>query len=67
MNFGVLANWLLDRREDIVREVQVLEPRWDPTYGAQPPAETTIEVVDFDKLCRAIDDFQVELDRRKPL
>jgi len=52
------------RNDPPTRTVRVLEPRWDPTYGEQDPGETDIEVVDMDKLIRAIDEFAAELKAR---
>jgi hypothetical protein len=56
-----LADFLRKHRHRIVREQSVLEPRWDMTFGEQPPTTATIEVIDFDRLCEAIDEFGGDL------
>lgn len=53
-----LAAWLNASRHRICRKITVLEPRWDPTYGQLDPAQTEIEVIDFDALLQEIDDFE---------
>ena len=35
----------------------VLTEDWSPTYGMGDPRSVDIEVIDFDALCLAIDDF----------
>lgn len=50
--------FLRNKRASIVREVKVLEPRWNPTYGQQDPSEMTLEVIDFDRLLEEMEDFE---------
>lgn len=52
-----LADYLKTRRNDIVESRSVLVEVYDPTYGLRDPTTETMDVVDFDKLCAAIDDF----------
>lgn len=58
-----LVEFLRSRKDDIVSKRNVLEDGWDPTYGQQDPRTTTIEVVDFDALCNAIDEFSATFQR----
>lgn len=51
------AAFLRDNKERVVRSKEVLVERWDPTYGQQDPGTETIEYVDFDALCEAMDEF----------
>ena len=57
MTLHTLGTFLRRRKDTIVTSKEVLEERWDPTYGLQDPRSTVIEVVDFDALCDAIDEF----------
>ena len=52
-----LAAFLRENRDRIVRTHAVLTEDWNPTYGLGDPRSVDIEVVDFDALCSAIDDF----------
>ena len=53
-----MVSYLWEQRSDIVKEKQVMvEGYFDPTYGLQDPRTETIEVIDFDALLNAIDDF----------
>ena len=61
--FNTLTGYLRSRRGDIVQQKEVLvEGYYDPTLGQSDPRTETIEVVDFDALCAAIDDFSNELE-----
>lgn len=60
-----LLAFLRERRDQIVRSVTVMRPRWDPTYGDQGPVETDIDVVDFDNLLAEMDAFGEELRARE--
>lgn len=60
-----LLAFLRERRDQIVRSVTVLEPRWDPTHGHQDPGQKDIDVVDFDALLAEIDAFGEELRARE--
>lgn len=53
-----LSKWLRARRDRIVRKMELLESRWDQTYGPQDPVPTTVEVVDFDQLMQEIEAFE---------
>ena len=57
-----LARFLAEHRDCITRAVEVMQDRWDPTYGQMDPDSITIEVIDFDALCDAIDEFSKEFD-----
>lgn len=52
-----LVYFLVDRRSQIVKEREVLVEVYDPTYGLQDPRSETIEIIDFDALLWAIDEF----------
>ena len=52
-----LVAFLRSRKDEIVTDRKVLVEVYDPTYGLQDPSTETIEVVDFDRLCAAIDEF----------
>ena len=52
-----LADFLRNNKEHIVRTHAVLTEDWNPTYGLGDPRSVDIEVVDFDALCLAIDEF----------
>ena len=52
-----LADFLRNNKERIVRTHAVLTEDWSPTYGLGDPRSVDIEVVDFDALCLAIDEF----------
>ena len=52
-----LIKYLKDHKHEIVVERQLLEEVYDPTYGLQEPRAVPIEVVDFNALLRAIDEF----------
>ena len=52
-----LVAHLREHKSEITRYVEVLQENWDPTYGLQDPRSTTVEVIDFDALLGAIDDF----------
>lgn len=54
-----LADFLRSRRDRIVRQQAFLEPRWDHTFGAQPPSEVTVELVDFDSLMEQSKEFEL--------
>lgn len=54
-----LVRYLRDNRQRIVREVEVVQQVYDPTYGLSEHS-TTIDVVDFDALVESIDDFARE-------
>lgn len=60
------VKFLQERKDRIVQQRDVLVARWDPTYGAQDPGTETIEVVDFDELCAAIDEFAGTFPREGP-
>ena len=51
-----LLEHLRDRRFDIVRRASITYEVHDPTYGSRMCSDD-IEVVDFDALLDAIDDF----------
>ena len=55
--FSRLAAFLRENRGRIVRTHAVLTEDWNPTYGMGDPRSVDIEVIDFDALCLAIDDF----------
>lgn len=50
-----LLSYLKDRREIVVRTVEVRYGDSDPTYGQ--PVIATFETIDFDKLLIEIDEF----------
>lgn len=52
-----LAAFLRSNKQRLVQSRDLLVERWDPTYGAGDPAPETIECIDFDALCVAIDEF----------
>ena len=52
-----LSDFLRNNKERIVRTHAVLTEDWNPTYGLGDPRSVDIEVVDFDALCLAIDEF----------
>ena len=52
-----LVNFLRDQKYKFVRNQDVLVEVYDPTYGLQEPRSETIEVLDFDALLDAIDEF----------
>ena len=56
-----LTRFLTDKRDQIVRTVSVVDPYWEyeQTYGL--PVLKEFEVVDFDELLRAIDEFSEEI------
>lgn len=56
-----LGDFLRARRHKIVRMEESCYLPWDSTEGLQPASAKTIEVIDFDALCDAIDEFQAEL------
>ena len=53
------TEFLRERRSSIVRSATFLKEVYDPTYGLQDPCSETIEVIDFDALCEAMDDFSL--------
>lgn len=55
------VDFLRERRPHVVRKVDVLEERWSPTYGLLDPEVVSLEVIDFDALCGAIDEFSQTL------
>ena len=55
--FSRLAAFLRENRGRIVRTHTVLTEDWNPTYGLGDPRSVDIEVIDFDALCLAIDEF----------
>lgn len=59
--FKKLAQHLRMRRNSITRTVTVDASYHDPTFGLQERTED-IEVVDFEALCQAIDEFAAEFD-----
>jgi len=62
MRWSDFADFLLHKREDIVRTVKVQTPGyWSATYGESDPSSDEIEVIDFDQLVSAIDEFEKEL------
>ena len=63
--FAKLVEHLRKQRDSIVVKKEVLVPRWSHTYGNQEPGSETIEYVDFDKLCSAIDHFSDQLRKQK--
>ena len=52
-----LSDFLRENRGRIVRTHAVLTEDWNPTYGMGDPRSVDIEVIDFDALCLAIDEF----------
>ena len=54
---SALVHYLQEHRSGITRHVDVLQENYDPTYGLQDPRATTIEVIEFDALLSAMDDF----------
>lgn len=52
-----LPEFLRSRRSSIVKSRELLVENWDPTYGKQDPSVETVDVVDFDALMDAIDEF----------
>ena len=57
-----LMSFLQERRYRITRSITVqTPPAFDPTYGPGEPGQCDIEVVDFDALMAAIDDFGRQL------
>lgn len=51
-----LVSWLRLHKMGYVRQVTVKTYNYDPTYGAASYSEE-MEVIDFDELLRAIDEF----------
>ncbi len=51
-----LVLWLRLSKGNYVRQITVNASRYDPTYGPSSYAED-IDVIDFDALLQAIDDF----------
>lgn len=51
-----LLEHLRQNRDALVRDVDVRVETYDPTYGLQDDSRT-IEVIDFDQLLNAMDDF----------
>lgn len=61
MNEALLA-FLREQRHRIVRRITVATPpTFDPTYGHGSPGSEDIEVVDFEALLDAIDEFGEQL------
>lgn len=54
---SAFAAFLRKNKERVVRSKDVLVENWNPTYGLQDPSTATIEYVDFDALCVAMDEF----------
>jgi hypothetical protein len=54
--FREFGAFLRDKRAQITTRAKVQVVRYDPTYGAQV-SEDEIEVIDFEALCSAIDEF----------
>lgn len=52
-----LVDYLRAHKEDICDDKEVLVEDYSPTYGYSDPRVNTIEVVNFDKLCAAIEEF----------
>ena len=55
-----LSDYLRHVKDMIVRKETVLVENWSPTYGEQDPSGITIDVIDFDALLNAIDEFEKE-------
>lgn len=52
-----LTEYLRSQRNYIVKTRELLAESWSPTYGPGQPSTETVEVVDFDALMNAIDEF----------
>lgn len=61
-----LVEFLRTQKSKIVREHRVhAPPAWDPTYGNNEPSTETLEIVDFEALLDAIDEFHAEFDNKE--
>lgn len=60
--FKKFSEFLVEHKQDICRDVEVLVEDYSPTYGASDPRQATMTVIDFDLLCAAIDQFSSEFE-----
>ncbi|HNM80821.1 MAG TPA: hypothetical protein PKL28_07190 [Rhodocyclaceae bacterium] len=55
-----LAAFLRANKDAYVTRLDVLVDVYDPTYGQLDPRAECVELIQFEDLCRAIDDFSEE-------
>ena len=60
-----LVLWLRLHKRGYVRQVTVKTYSYDPTYGPSSYAEE-VEIIDFEELLRAIDDFADSFKEEQP-
>lgn len=57
-----LAEFLRANKGAYVTRLDVLVDVYDPTYGQLDPRAECVELIQFEDLCRAIDDFSKEFE-----